>query len=87
MRLDRGVLDGANRHPVDVFRAKPVRRSRPVAGAHASNRAFRQTARGLGGRVGDHRRNQVRVLGFGTGEVSSAVEAQQSANFGVGERR
>ena len=86
-RLDRGVLDGGDSRPIDVIRAQPVRFTRPLGGPHAIDRTFRQFGRDGTGRAGDHRRNQVGVLGFDILEVGGAVDAEQPGDLGVGERR
>ncbi len=87
MRLDSGVLDASDSRPIDVIRTQTIRFTRPMRGPHAIDRTFHHIGRYGTGRAGDHRRNQVRVLGLGTGKVGNAVEAEQSGDLGVGERR
>ena len=84
MRLDRGVLDGGDFRPINVIRAQPVRFTRPMGSTHASDQTFRQIGRHGTGRVGDHRRNQVGVLGFDVIEVGGAVDAEQPGDLGIG---
>ena len=86
-RLDGGVLDSADRRPVDMLRAEAVRGSRPMAGPRGGDNARGQVTPGADRRIGENHRNHVGVLGLDTGEVGGAVEAEESGDLGVGERR
>ena len=74
MRLDRDVLYGGDFRPIDVIGAQPVRFTFPKGGTHTSNQIFGQIGLDGTGWSGDHRRNQVGVLGLDVNEVGSAVD-------------